>query len=358
MTASIRVATEPPYEVHVGPGVLAGVAAALGPYTAAAVVTDAQVAELYRTALVGAADLPTFVLPPGEGSKSLTRLEEVLSFLARIGLDRESCVVALGGGVVGDLSGLAAALYMRGIAVHACPTSLLAQVDASVGGKTAVNLPEGKNLAGAFHQPAAVWADTAVLPTLEAAQWQSGLGEMLKTALVAGEPVLASVEEAAEGLSRRACEGLADLIASCVATKARVVAADPTETGGRRVLNLGHSVGHAIERVAGFGVIPHGIAVAAGIGSALECSRLLGLLDDADLPERVARLASALGLPAGLAALRESSGLALAAGDVATAMQLDKKGRRGVPRLVLARAPGELVWGVEVDPALLARTLA
>ncbi|MAF64948.1 MAG: 3-dehydroquinate synthase [Planctomycetes bacterium] len=358
MTTSILVATEPAYEVRIGRGILDDVAAAVANHTTAAVITDTRVAELYRSALVDTDGFATCVLPPGEETKSLAYLERVLSFLACAGLDRGGCVITLGGGVIGDLGGLAAALYMRGIAFHSCPTSLLAQLDASVGGKTAVNLPEGKNLAGAFHQPTAVSADTAVLATLEDEEWRSGLGEMLKTALVGGERALAALEEGAPALRERSGEGLEELISSCVAIKARVVADDPGELAGRQVLNLGHSFGHAIERVAGFGSIPHGIAVAAGIGLALECSRRTGLLSDSTLPERAARLAGELGLPGDLEALRARTGLPLASSELAESMLLDKKGRRGVPRLVLVRGPGELVCGVEMNPSLLAEVLA
>jgi 3-dehydroquinate synthase len=358
MADSIRVDTEPPYEVRIGRGILGEVAPVVASHTSAVLITDSRVAELHREALQGMDEIATCALEPGEQTKSLACLERVLSFMAREGLDRASCVITLGGGVVGDLGGLAAALYMRGITFYACPTSLLAQVDASIGGKTAVNLPEGKNLAGAFHQPRGVWADTDVLATLEEEEWCSGLGEMLKTALVGGERTLAALEEGAQALRARDGESLETLIASCITIKARVVAADPDELDGRRVLNLGHSFGHAIERVAGFGKIPHGIAVAAGLALALDCSRRSGVLDDPGLFERTARLAERLGLPQSLRALREQTGLALDAGQLAESMQLDKKGRQGAVRLVLVRAPGKLIPGVEADPGLLAEVLA
>ena len=358
MADSIRVDTKPPYEVRIGRGILGEVAAVVANHTSAVLITDSRVAELHRKALQGMDEIATCALEPGEQTKSLACLERVLSFMARAGLDRASCVITLGGGVVGDLGGLAAALYMRGITFYACPTSLLAQVDASVGGKTAVNLPEGKNLAGAFHQPRGVWADTDVLATLEEEEWRSGLGEMLKTALVGGEQMLAALEEGAQALRSRDGESLETLIASCITNKARVVAADPDELDGRRVLNLGHSFGHAIERVAGFGKVPHGIAVAAGLALALDCSRRSGVLDDPALLERTARLAERLGLPQSLRALREHTGLALDAGQLAESMQLDKKGRQGAVRLVLVRAPGKLIPGVEADPGLLAEVLA
>jgi 3-dehydroquinate synthase len=178
---SVEVRTEPAYVVRIGAGVLDEVTRALAPYSRHVVLTDETVEALHGSAL-GLAGAPRLALPPGEETKSFAQLERALDFLASSGLDRRSCVVAFGGGVVGDLAGLAASLYMRGIALVQCPTTLLSQVDSSVGGKTAVNLRAGKNLAGTFCQPRAVFADTAVLATLPEAELASGLGEVVKTA--------------------------------------------------------------------------------------------------------------------------------------------------------------------------------
>lgn len=354
----VEVGTDPAYDVSVGPGVLADVAGfADRAGTRVAVLADARVAELHAHRLSGLAGAPRLDVPPGEGSKSLARLGEVLDFLAEAELDRSSCLVTLGGGVAGDLGGLAASLFKRGIAVVHAPTTLLAQVDASVGGKTAINLAAGKNLAGTFHQPRAVFADTETLATLPEDELRSGFGEVVKTALVEGEPLLALVEESAGALVARDPDALERVVAACVRAKARVVADDPRESGPRRALNLGHTFAHGIESVAGYGTVPHGVAVAAGIGLALAAATTLGILADDTLEERTGRLLEALGLPRDLAALRASSGLALPAADVGHAMGHDKKGRVGVPELVLPARAGAIELGIRVDPAMLSELL-
>ncbi|MBK8178735.1 MAG: 3-dehydroquinate synthase [Planctomycetes bacterium] len=243
-----------------------------------------------------------------------------------------------------------------------CPTTLLAQVDASVGGKTAVNLTAGKNLAGVFHQPRAVYADVGVLATQSEEEYRSGLGEVLKTALVAGPELLELVEQGAPGLTARDPATLAAIVAACVRAKAAVVAADPLERGPRRALNLGHTFAHAIEHAAGFGRVPHGIAVAVGLGIALRAARELGLLEDRELPGRLGRLMGRLGLPADLAELRSSRlsdmPAALSPKELVRAMRLDKKSRGGAVHLVLARAAGRLDLEVPVDGALIESWLA
>lgn len=355
----VEVGTDPAYDVSVGPGVMADVAGCAGRSGArVAVLADARVAELHARRLIGLERAPRLDVPPGEGSKSLARLAEVLDFLADAELDRSSCLVTLGGGVAGDLGGLAASLFKRGIAVVHAPTTLLAQVDASVGGKTAVNLAAGKNLAGTFHQPRAVFADTATLATLPKDELRSGFGEVVKTALVEGEALLALVEASAGALVARDPDALERVVAACVRTKAHVVADDPRESGPRRALNLGHTFAHGIESVAGYGTVAHGVAVAAGLGLALAASRALGILEDASLEERTRRLLAALDLPPDLAALRASSGLALPASDVARAMGHDKKGKVGAPELVLLARAGAIEPGVRVEPAVLAAVLA
>ncbi|TDJ66099.1 MAG: 3-dehydroquinate synthase [Planctomycetota bacterium] len=355
----VEVGTNPAYEVSVGPGVLADVAGFVGGAGArVAVLADARVAELHAHRLAGLERAPRLDVPPGEGSKSLARLGAVLDFLAEAELDRSSCLVTLGGGVPGDLGGLAASLFKRGIAVVHAPTTLLAMVDASVGGKTAINLAAGKNLAGTFHQPRAVFADTETLATLPEDELRSGFGEVVKAALVEGEPLLALVEESAGALVARDPDALERVVAACVRAKARVVADDPHERGPRRALNLGHTFAHGIERTAGYGAVPHGVAVAAGIGLALAAARALGILADDTLADRTGRLLEALGLPRDLTALRASSGLALPAADVARAMGHDKKGRVGAPELVLPARAGAIELGVPVEPAMLTRLLA
>jgi len=348
------------YDVHVGPGVAARVAEALGSERAGccAVVTDDRVGPLHLDRLRGLEAAPRHVVAAGEGAKTFAVLEELLEALASAGLDRRSTLVAFGGGTVGDLTGLAASLYMRGIEVVQCPTTLLAQVDASVGGKTAVNLAAGKNLAGTFHQPRAVFADTELLATLERHELASGLGEVVKTALIGGQALLGTVERAAEALVARDAGALAEVVEGCVRVKASVVASDERERGGREVLNLGHTFAHAVERVAGYGAIPHGVAVACGLVLALETARASGLLEDGDLVARTAALLRQLGLPVDLDELRSTYATALEPRELVEAMRTDKKGRAGVARLVLPRAAGAIAHGVEVPEAHLLAVLS
>lgn len=346
-THRIEVATDPAYTVEVGPGVLSGAP------SADALLCDRAVFELHGA---GLPEMPRMELEGGEGAKTLSVLGEALEFCAQAKLSRRSTLMTFGGGTIGDLGGLVASLFKRGMnAVHA-PTTLLAQVDASVGGKTAINLEAGKNLAGTFHQPAHVLCDTSVLGTLPEDEWASGLGEVLKTALIAGEEDLAALEERAGALRERDPAATADTVAACVATKARVVAEDPDERGPRRALNLGHTFAHAIEHTAGYGVIPHGVAVAAGIGLALAASERSGLLEDAGLPQRVQNLARELGLVTSVAELRSSEG-SLPAEALLAAFAHDKKGEVGRPEFVLVRRAGDIPLGIELEPALLAELL-
>lgn len=350
---SIQVDVVPAYTVHVGVGAIDLAAADLSKERGSVLLSDARVHALHARSLDLSGRVPVWLAPQGENAKEFEQLALALEFLAECGLDRRACVWTLGGGALGDLGGLAAALYMRGIAVVHCPTTLLAQVDASVGGKTAVNLRAGKNLAGVFHQPRAVFADTRLLASLDEAEYQSGLGEMVKTVLIAGEELLALVERERDRLVARDQGLLAEVVAACVRTKARIVAADPREIGERKLLNLGHSFAHAIEHVAGYGRVPHGVAVAVGLGLALRASRELGLLEDRSLEARVSTLLGRLGLPAQLSALRRSVGLAIPARDLVLAMRLDKKNRAGEMHLVLPRAAGRFELAVPADGALV-----
>ncbi len=354
---SIQVRTGPHYEVRVGRGILRECAARSEEWTARLVLSDANVAPLYAHALALPADVPMHVVAAGEGSKSFAELERVLDALARAGLDRHGVLLALGGGVVGDLGGLAAALYMRGIDCVQLPTTLLAQVDSSVGGKTAVNLAAGKNLAGVFHQPALVLADTQTLATLDEEEYRSGLGEVLKTALISGGALFELCERECSRLLARDADLLAEVVAACVRTKAAVVEFDPHERGARKQLNLGHTFAHAIEHAAGYGAIPHGIAVGVGLVLALELAARLAILRDAALAPRVRTLLSACGMPASLGELRQRYRSPLDPAVLAPAMRLDKKSSAGRPRFVLPRGAGELVLDVEADPDALAAVL-
>jgi 3-dehydroquinate synthase len=324
-TRTVNVRTAAAYELRLGRGIASEALLAARKRSRFAVLSDERVWALHGDKL-GAGDAPLITVPPGETSKSFEQLERVLDRLCEARLDRKSCLVAFGGGVVGDLGGLAAALYMRGIEVLQCPTTLLAQVDSSVGGKTAVNLRSGKNLAGAFHQPAGVWIDVDLLATLDEQEYASGLGEVVKSAVLAGETDFARLEQNADALLARDPDLLLDVVEACVRQKAGVVEADEREAGPRRALNLGHTLGHAIERAAGYGRVPHGVAVAVGMLHACVRSAHEGVLQDRDLPVRIRKLCARLGLPTGLEELRTRSGAALSEAELADAMRFDKKG--------------------------------
>jgi 3-dehydroquinate synthetase/shikimate kinase len=283
------------------------------------VVSDANVAPRY-----GPAD---HVLPAGEEHKTLATAEGVLRAMAAAGIAHGDHVVALGGGVVGDVAGFCAAIYQRGIGVVQVPTTVVAQVDSAYGGKTGVDLPEGKNYAGAYHQPLAVVADPAVLATLPEAERAAGWAEVVKTALIAGGALWRRVQESTE-IDR-------DVIVACARTKLAVVAADERDAGRRQTLNLGHTVGHAIETATGYARYRHGEAVGLGLLAALSLSNQPALRSD------VAGLLAERGLPTTLDPAVDTEA-------VAAAVQRDKKRRHGVVGFVLVEAPGALQTGVPV----------
>ena len=356
--ARIAVAGRRPYDVVVGPGALAELDRALSADAPAAVLSDANVERFLAARLGRSARLPRLAVAPGEGSKSFATLERVLDFLVAAGLDRRSTLVAFGGGVVGDLGGLAAALYMRGIACVQCPTTLLAQVDSSVGGKTAVNLASGKNLAGAFHPPRLVLADTATLATLPEAELSSGLGEVVKTALIGDAELLGTLEREGATLLARDADLLAEVVARCVAVKAAIVARDEEDRGPRKLLNLGHTFAHAIEQAAGPGLVPHGVAVGVGLALALEASARTGLLREPELVARVRALLGTLGLSASLAELRQRYRVRLAPAELRAGMRHDKKGAAGRPAFVLVQGVRQLRQDVRLEDDLLDALLA
>ena len=320
-------------------GALAGELARSG--RAVAVITDRTVAGLPGDpvkAFLGGA--PVHVAPPGEESKSIPELGRALDFLAAQGLDRSGAVFAVGGGVVGDLAGFAAASYLRGIDYYQVPTTLLSMVDSSVGGKTGVNLKAGKNLAGAFHQPRGVFISTGFLGTLPAREFAAGMAEVLKSSLLGDGELFADLEgrPVAPGDSR-----LPAVIRRCCAIKARLVEADEREQageGGRALLNLGHTFGHAIEQAAGYGHYLHGEAVAIGLCAAARLSLGLGLLAERD----AARLESAVAAHSLPTRLRSP----LPAAALLAAMVRDKKARAGSLRFVVLASLGKatVVGGV------------
>ena len=312
----------------------------------AAVVTDERVAGLYLPLVSDSLrasnfDVSPVVIPSGEASKTWSRAGRTLDALAAAGLDRSDIVVALGGGVVGDLAGFCAAAYLRGIDFAQFPTTLLAQVDSSVGGKTGVDLAAGKNLAGAFKQPLIVLADTDTLDSLSQAEWASGLAEVAKVAILESEARFLWAEANAGALSTRQAPAVQEAVRTSVAFKAGVVAADERESGLRECLNYGHTLGHAIEKVVGYGTVPHGIAVAEGIRFAARLA-VDACGATADLAERQERLLDAFEIP--------RVRLSVDPIELREAMSADKKARDGVPRFVLVTRPGDFtVRSVDED---------
>jgi 3-dehydroquinate synthase len=275
--------------------------AARVPGDRAFVTTDRNVLPLHAEAVRDDLERSGFatrlhVIPPGESSKSLSELERMYGELAEWRHESGEPIVAVGGGVVGDLAGFAAATYRRGVPIVHVPTSLLAQVDSSVGGKTGVNLPRGKNLVGAYHQPTAVYTDPTVLATLPEEEYRSGLAEVVKYGITSDAGLVASIETNAEGIANRDPGILAPLIRRCVGIKARIVEADEREEKGERLLlNLGHTVGHALESATDY-ALRHGEAVSIGLVCACRLALARGRLSAADA-DRVRRLLTGLGLP-------------------------------------------------------------
>ena len=346
-----------PYRIAIGPGLLK-VPALLAECLRgrhALVVSDGNVAPLYlhrvEAALRAARPdlrLGRLVIPPGEGEKTLGNFAAALDALAGLGATRDACVFALGGGVVGDLAGFAAACWMRGIDVVQLPTTLLAMVDSSVGGKTAVDIPQGKNLVGAFHPPRAVIADTGTLRSLPPRELRAGFAEVVKYGAIVDAPFLDWLEAHADGLLAGDDALLAQAIARSCAHKAAIVERDPFEHGERALLNFGHTFGHAIEAGMGYGAWLHGEAVGAGMVMAAELSRGLGLVDAAFV-QRLTRLIQRAGLPTRGAVIDTHDN----AGRYLQLMRVDKKAEGGEIRFVVIDGPGRAV--VRAAPDALVR---
>ena len=319
------------YPVYVGPGLLGASVWPGGLPGRRFVVTDGNVGRLYADALEPLAG--RVMVTPGEQSKTVAHAEIVWSELVRAGMTRADVLVALGGGVVGDLAGFCAATYQRGVSCVQVPTTLVAQVDSAYGGKTGVDLPEAKNYVGAYHQPAAVIADTETLRSLPGEELAAGYAEVVKTALIAGGWLWARVSHGADPTSPQ-------LIAACALTKLRVVARDERDAGPRQSLNLGHTVGHAIEAASGYALYRHGEAVGLGLLAAL---RLSG---QAELRDQVAGLLAERGLPTRLRGVDPDAIV------MATARDKKRLGEGPVP-FVLLDAPGEVRTGCQVEPRAL-----
>jgi 3-dehydroquinate synthase len=357
MAKALQVALgERSYPIHVGSGLLVGAGGLLAPLLPqprAIIVTNPVVAAHWLAPLrasLQAAGIgsETIVIPDGETFKSWATLHDVLTQLLEQKAERSTTLVALGGGVVGDLCGFAAAIYQRGIPFVQVPTTLLAQVDSSVGGKTAVNHPLGKNMIGAFHQPCAVVIDTDCLRTLPGRELAGGLAEVIKTAAIRSVDFFEWLEANLPRLLARDTDALVHAVTESCRIKAEIVAADEREGGERALLNLGHTFGHAIETGLGYGEWLHGEAVAAGMVLAARLSQRLGLFADADVTRLVALLERA-GLPVEAPRLGVERYLEL--------MGRDKKVVGGSMRFVLLRSLGDAFVSVDVPEQALGALL-
>jgi len=343
------------YPILIGPGLL-GQQGLLAPYVKggrALVVSNEVVAPLHLEKLeqsLSGIDFDVLVLPDGEQTKNLDTLNQVFDRLLRDRHERSTTLIALGGGVTGDLTGFAAACYQRGVNFIQVPTTLLAQVDSSVGGKTGVNHPLGKNMIGAFYQPQVVLADIDVLHTLPPRELQAGLAEVIKYGLLGNFAFFEWLEQHIDELLKLDGKLLSEAVRICCEEKARIVAEDEREGGKRALLNLGHTFGHAIEAAMGYGVWLHGEAVATGMVMAADLSWRLGWITQEDA-QRTRRLIERAGLPA----VPPSE---ISAGRFVELMSVDKKVQSGKIRFILLRNLGEAVVDGDVPAELLQQTLA
>ena len=342
------------YPIHIGPGLIddGELLRRSIPARQVMIVTNEIVAPLYLGRLersLNAQQQHSLVLPDGEEQKNLATLGTIIDRLVAEGFRRDACLVALGGGVIGDLTGFAAACYQRGIAFVQIPTTLLAQVDASVGGKTAVNHPQAKNMIGAFHQPIAVLADTDSLASLPEREFSAGMAEVIKHGLILDESFLLWLEENMEAILDHDAGALACIVRRSCEIKAAIVAEDELEQGRRALLNLGHTFGHALESLGAYKDWLHGEAVAVGIAMAAWTSKELGMIDAADC-RRVETALSRARLPI-------TPGAGIDADAVLRVMNLDKKaGAEGLKMILLERLGGAVLASAP-DSALLRRVI-
>ncbi|MFC0266763.1 3-dehydroquinate synthase [Kushneria aurantia] len=342
------------YPIHIGPGVMDD-ASLLAPHIAGRqvmIVTNDAVAAWYLERLkatLAGYELAEVVLPDGEAAKTLDHVELIWDALLAAGFNRRATLIALGGGVVGDMTGFAAACYQRGVGFIQIPTTLLAQVDASVGGKTGVNHPRGKNMIGAFHQPRAVIVDTDTLATLPARELSAGLAEVIKYGLIHDIAFLDWLEVNMAALRRLETGPLSEAIRRSCEIKADIVVEDETEQGIRAHLNLGHTFGHAIETAMGYGSWLHGEAVGAGMVMAAGLSQRLGWIDEASF-ERVERVVEAAGLPRHMPS-------AINADRFLSLMHLDKKVFDARLRLILLKPLGQACITDEVGESAVRELL-
>lgn len=360
MSQIVRVALRARgYDIHIGGDLIdraGGLLAPVLPTPRCVVVTDETVAALYLDRLNAALDdagiaRHTIVLPPGESTKSLERLGELLDELLALGIERSVTVIAFGGGVIGDIAGFAAAIALRGLPFVQIPTTLLAQVDSAVGGKTGINSRHGKNLIGSFHQPRLVIADVGLLASLPPRQRRAGYAEIVKYGAIGDAELFAWLEREGEALLAGDTDRLTYAVKASCESKAAIVAADERESGRRALLNLGHTFGHALEAEAGYGdALLHGEAVAIGMVLAFDLSVRLGLCpaEDAD---RLRRHLTAVGLPT--APPRRSWSV----DRLMDHMTRDKKVAGGRVTFILVRGIGKAFVASNVDPAEAAAVL-
>ncbi len=347
------------YEIKIRPGLLERVGfecARLELGKRFALISDANVAPLHSARVKVALEKAGFngeliAVPAGETAKTLKTVQQCYDRLAASKLERKSFVVTLGGGVVGDLAGFVAATYLRGIPFVQIPTTLLAQVDSSVGGKVGVNLPAGKNLVGAFYQPKLVLCDLDTLNSLPVREYRSGLAEIIKYGIIYDAPLFGRLEREMEKLLARDITSLSAVIARCCQIKAEVVAEDETESGLRMILNFGHTIGHGLEAISRYGKYLHGEAIAIGqVGAAQISEEIAGLpVEDT---RRIRALFERAGLPV---AVRLS---APQRAKLFEAMRLDKKVSAGDIKFVLASRIGKVRWGQSVPAPLLERVVS
>jgi 3-dehydroquinate synthase len=340
--------------ILVGPGAIAWTpdGEKLGAPKRAFVLTDRNCLKyarrVERTLKASGAETEISALPVGETQKSLTTAGRIHQQMARAGMDRKSVLYAVGGGVITDLGGFVASTYMRGIQAVLVPTTLLGQVDAAIGGKTGVNLPQGKNLVGTFYQPSLVFCDPTVLQTLPDREYVSGLGEVVKYGMIRDASLFEYIDRNLVGIRNRDPQVLDEIVHRCAAIKADVVTKDEKESGERAILNYGHTIGHALEAAGNFKTLHHGEAVSIGMEAEAILSMELGIapLEVLAAQNRVLKLC---GLPTRVKKMPEKKVLA--------ALRLDKKNVSGKTRFVLPEAVGKVRWGVEVPSDLIAAAL-
>ncbi len=346
------------YKILIGPNLLSrlgGECARLGLSRRCALITDSNIAPLLGNEalrILKAEGFEPFLItvPAGETAKRLKTVHACYDQLAAHRLERKSFIVALGGGVVGDLAGFVAATYLRGVAFVQVPTTLLAQVDSSVGGKVGVNLKAGKNLVGAFYQPKIVLCDLNALKTLPAREYRAGLAEVIKYGIIADANLFAKLEKNMAALLRRDAKTLGDVIARCCEIKAEIVSQDETESGLRAILNFGHTIGHALEAISGYGKYLHGEAIAIGQVAAARISTMACGLTGTEA-QRMASLFERAGLPTKVKLTRSQRDKLFAA------MKLDKKVSGGEVKFVLADKIGSVAFGRNVPLSAIHKSL-